>query len=136
VWLVVGLVALVLERTSRAAADTTWGCGYTQPTARMQYTGAAFAEYIVTRLLPVWMAPVRSIPARPTGAFAGPARASSSYDDPLTRSVYQPSLERWEARMTRLHWIQQGILHVYFLYIFVVVVIAFAWLALRAWMGS
>ena len=36
-------------RAATVAESETWGCGYARPTARMQYTGASFAEMLTLR---------------------------------------------------------------------------------------
>jgi hypothetical protein len=50
--------------------------------------------------------------------------------------VYQPFLARWADRFVRLRWLQQGILHIYILYILAVLVAALGWRSLRAWLGT
>jgi hydrogenase-4 component B len=50
--LAAGAVALRRRRLSAHASAPpveTWGCGYVAPTARMQYTGASFADLLVRR---------------------------------------------------------------------------------------
>lgn len=49
-WLLIAVVGLLVWLRSRAlgtrtvARGTTWGCGFTSPNVRMQYTGESFAE--------------------------------------------------------------------------------------------
>ena len=49
-WLLVAVVAVLLWLRRRALRDrtvtegTTWGCGFTAPNVRMQYTGESFSE--------------------------------------------------------------------------------------------
>ena len=137
VWLGLGLAVLLwaLLRGPRTQAVETWGCGYVAPTARMQYTARSFSEFVSYRLLP------RSMRARiekkmPASPFPGASSFSSRSTDPLTRGVYEPFFARWADRFTRLRWIQQGALHIYLLYIFVVAVGALAWISWSQWMSS
>ena len=57
--LVAVLAGLVLLRTGLAAAGApapthvTWGCGYTKPSARMQYTGASYSSQFAGLFEPV-----------------------------------------------------------------------------------
>jgi hypothetical protein len=44
-------------------------------------------------------------------------------------------LGRWADRLARFRWLQQGVLHMYLVYIVVAVVIGFGWASLRAWLG-
>jgi hydrogenase-4 component B len=47
--LAAGAVALQWRlRTQPLAWTETWGCGYTGPTPRMQYTASSFAQFLVT----------------------------------------------------------------------------------------
>ena len=50
-------------RGKRSATDTTWGCGYAAPSARMQYTARAFSELLSERLIPRSLRPRLSVVA-------------------------------------------------------------------------
>jgi len=52
------------------------------------------------------------------------------------RGVYEPFFDRWGARFYRLRWLQQGLLHVYLMYILTMVVLGLAWTAFRSGIGS
>jgi hypothetical protein len=128
-----GLLALfmVLVRRSSAAA-TTWGCGYAQPTQRMQYTGRSFAEMFAEHLLIRFLRPRTSRKA-PDGLFPAPSAFASHNPDPFTEKMYKPLVARWARRFTHLRVLQQGHLHLYLMYILFTVVLALAWMSLRTW---
>ena len=134
VWIALAAVGAVLALLIRrpAPATPTWDCGYAAPSARMQYTAGAFSQFL-TRLLPASLAARVVTERRPTGLFPRPGELATECKDPVTRSVYEPFFSRWANRLTRLRWLQQGILHLYILYILVVVVAALTWMSLRAW---
>jgi formate hydrogenlyase subunit 3/multisubunit Na+/H+ antiporter MnhD subunit len=125
-----GMLALRIRRP--APATPTWDCGYAAPSARMQYTASGFAQFF-SRLLPTSIAARLVTQRRPTGSFPRPGAFATECKDPITRSVFEPFFARWADRFSRLRWLQQGILHVYLLYILVVVMVALAWMSLRAW---
>ena len=52
--------------------------------------------------------------------------------DPVTETVYEPFFRRWAERFTRLRFLQQGKVHVYLVYIMLIVVLALAWLSFVA----
>jgi formate hydrogenlyase subunit 3/multisubunit Na+/H+ antiporter MnhD subunit len=140
VWVAVGLAALLWLVFRRAPATAvprppTWDCGYAAATARMEYTGRSFSEFLSYRLLPRMLRP-RATTKAPEGPFPGTSSFASRCSDPLTHGVYEPFFLRWADRFTRLRWIQQGALHIYLLYIFVVAVVALAWLSWSTWMAS
>jgi hydrogenase-4 component B len=124
------LLARLIARRG-VTADSTWGCGYAAPTARMQYTGGSFSELLASRLIPRAMRPRISEPT--LSLFADKAAFSSEIRDPLTRGVYEPFFSRMAGRLTRLRWMQQGVLHIYIAYILVVLVLALGWMSLRTW---
>jgi NADH:ubiquinone oxidoreductase subunit 5 (subunit L)/multisubunit Na+/H+ antiporter MnhA subunit len=133
-WALLGAlgVVLVVRRQGRAAADATWGCGYAAPTARMQYTAGSFSELLAERLLPTALrARVRR--TAPQGIFPTAGRYSTECIDPLTRGVYEPLFDRWGTRFFRLRWLQQGLLHVYVVYILTTVVLGLTWTAYLSW---
>jgi hydrogenase-4 component B len=137
--LLTGLVGAALLwglfRRAPAPPVETWGCGYAAPTARMQYTAGSFSEFVCDRLFPSYLRALntKNVPASPfpaTGSF------SSQQTDPLTRVVYEPFFLRWADRFARLRWVQQGALHIYLLYIFVVAVLGLAWISWSAWWAA
>lgn len=118
----------------RVRAVETWGCGYTAPTGRMQYTGRAFSELFTTSILPRSLGPrfnARSI----LGLFPKASRVESEIVDPVTRGAYEPFFENWTNRFVRLRFMQQGILHVYVLYILVTLLFALTWSAASSLKG-
>jgi formate hydrogenlyase subunit 3/multisubunit Na+/H+ antiporter MnhD subunit len=123
---------------SRRAVRTegpTWGCGYVGPTARMQYTGRSFAEMIAERLIPRFLRPHTARQA-PRSLFPTKSDFRADTPDPLSAKVYEPFFRDWAERFSRLRILQQGKLHVYLVYILVVVVLAMAWVSLRPWWAA
>jgi NADH:ubiquinone oxidoreductase subunit 5 (subunit L)/multisubunit Na+/H+ antiporter MnhA subunit len=113
----------------------TWGCGYVGPTVRMQYTGRSFAEMIAEHLLPRFLRPHTAMQA-PRGLFPTRSDFGSATPDPVSERIYEPFFRRWTDRFSRLRVLQQGKLHVYLVYIFVMVVAALAWASLRTWWSA
>ena len=118
----------------RVRVVETWGCGYTAPTGRMQYTGRAFSELFTSSILPRSFGP-RFSARVPLGLFPTASRLESEIVDPVTRSVYEPFFENWTNRFVRLRFMQQGILHVYVLYILVTLLVALTWSAASSLRG-
>lgn len=136
IWIAIALVAglwALSMRSKRVDADSTWGCGYAAPTSRMQYTARSFSELVSERLMPRILRP--RTPRTPSVVGLLPQRTglTTQYDDPLTREVYERITSRTSLWFARLRWFQQGSLHIYLLYILVVVVLALSWISIRAW---
>jgi NADH:ubiquinone oxidoreductase subunit 5 (subunit L)/multisubunit Na+/H+ antiporter MnhA subunit len=134
VLLLAALAAVLAARVRRPAAALTWDCGYAAPTARMQYTAGSFAQLATEDLLPAALAPRASVQL-PRGLFPAPAAWRTEDADPLLRRWYEPFVARWADRFAGLHWLQQGVLHVYLFYILAVAVAGLAWASLRGWIG-
>jgi formate hydrogenlyase subunit 3/multisubunit Na+/H+ antiporter MnhD subunit len=127
---VFGLVAW--SRQTASVDEPTWGCGYLAPTARMQYTGMSFVEIIAEHLLPRFLQPRNERHLSP-GLFPSEGDFRSESPDPVDEQIYEPFFLRWADRFSRLRILQQGKLHVYLVYILVVVVLALTWVSLRSW---
>lgn len=129
------LIVSAVRRFHIAGADDTWGCGYSAPSPRMQYGARGLSEFF-TSALPARVAPRFTLQA-PQGIFPKPARFESDTSDPLTRDAYEPFFARSANRFARLRWMQQGMLHVYILYIVLTLIAGLAWSAARfLWAGS
>jgi len=128
---IVGLGVIILARTqNRARASETWGCGYPASSGRIQYTGRAFSQLFTANILPRSMGP-RYTAQIPTNFFPTASRVASEFVDPVTRGVYEPFFKSWANRFVRLRFMQQGILHVYVLYILVTLLFALTWGTIR-----
>lgn len=128
------ILAALLRRAARAE-ESTWGCGYVQPTARIQYTGRSFAELFAEHLLPRFLRPHTTRHA-PHGLFPSKADFNSTCPDPISAKVYEPFFRRWAERFAWLRILQQGQIHAYLLYIVLTVVLALAWVSLRTWWAA
>ncbi|MBI9083771.1 MAG: hydrogenase [Desulfobacterales bacterium] len=99
----------------------TWGCGFTQPTVKMQYTGASYAASILAFFKPV--APLCEDHPPIKGRFPQKTHYHSHINDIaeryMGRAVVQPI--RW--LFDRLHWIQHGDIHLYIGYILAAIVV-------------
>jgi hydrogenase-4 component B len=123
---------LVVKRLSRRRRTVeTWGCGYTVPSARMQYTGASFAEGL-NRLLPRVMRE-RIVVKPTTELFPPPRQLSADRQDPFTRGAYEPLGDRMAKRAGQLRWMQAGLLHLYVLFIVAAILIAVTVVSVRDW---
>jgi NADH:ubiquinone oxidoreductase subunit 5 (subunit L)/multisubunit Na+/H+ antiporter MnhA subunit len=131
----VGFALLVVSRTGILSQGATWGCGYLQPTARMQYTGRSFAEMIAEHVLPRFLRPTSRRRA-PRGLFPVKSDFASVCRDPISEKIYVPFFRRWAERFSRLRILQQGVVHVYLIYIALTVVVALAWVSLRSWWSA
>jgi len=126
---------LAWSRKTARAAGPTWGCGYVKPTARMQYTGRSFAEMTAKQLLPRFLQP-HTHKQPPQGLFPSAGEFNSQYPDPITEKVYEPFFRDWAERFSQLRILQQGKVHVYLIYIALMVVLALAWVPIRRLWGS
>ena len=125
--------ALLLRRRSLSRGPT-WDCGYARPTARMQYTGSSFGEWIAFRLTPrVATSPLEE--RLPEGIFPRGARVSAPAParDPVLLRFLEPLAAKWARRFSGLHALQEGRLTFYLVYVLGTLVALLAWSVLRGW---
>jgi len=99
----------------------TWGCGFTQPTTRMQYTGTSYAASILEFFKPA--APLEETHPPVKGLFPEKTYYQSRVHDiielNMNRAIVNPVLWLFD----RLRWIQHGDIHLYIGYILLAIVI-------------
>ena len=120
------ILALILAVRMRAykgktiSRSGTWGCGFTQPTVRMQYTASSYAASIVAFFRPV--APLHEDHPAIRGRFPQQTHYHSHVNDiaelHMDRVAVRPILWLFD----RLRWIQHGDIHLYIGYILVAIV--------------
>ncbi|HEV2434992.1 MAG TPA: proton-conducting transporter membrane subunit [Verrucomicrobiae bacterium] len=109
----------------RVDEDVTWGCGYAQPTARMQYTASSFAQPL-TDLFRSLLGTKKKISA-PGGLFPADAALKTETPDLSREEMYRPMFERGEAWLSQLRWLQHGNVQLYILYIAATLMVLLVW---------
>ncbi len=114
---------LLANRTVKEAG--TWDCGYLQPTARMQYTGASFVQPFMEFFKS--LVPVRIKAASPEGLFPQSASFAVEMPDTFKERLYRPifyGIAKW---LEKLKWLQHGRIQLYLLYIVLTLLVLFVW---------
>jgi hydrogenase-4 component B len=122
-----GLAALVLLAAVLAAArrgmlarrsveaSSTWGCGFAQESARVQYTAASFAEIALAASTPKALRPTVHV-SPPDGPFPAAAALALEADDPARARVFEPAFRRVAREFARVRSFQQARLNLQLLY--------------------
>lgn len=99
----------------------TWGCGFTQPTVKMQYTGSSYAASMLEFFRPV--APLEETHPAIQGRFPAKTHYHSHVNDAaelqLERVIVRPVLWLFD----RLRWLQHGDIHLYIGYILLAIIL-------------
>jgi hydrogenase-4 component B len=106
-------------------ASGTWGCGYTRPTPRMQYTSSSYVQPALVFFRPLYRLQTTLI--APEGLFPQRAAFSQEISDPAKELLYRPAFRLVGGLLARLRWLQRGYLHVYMLYIGVTLIALLVW---------
>ena len=126
--LLVAMLVLVrrgLLANRRVDEKVTWGCGYPQPTARMQYTASSFAQPLTDLFRP--LLGTRKKVSAPRGLFPAEASLKTETPDLSREEMYRPMFERGEAWLSQLRWLQHGNVQLYILYIAATLMVLLVW---------
>ncbi len=122
--LVVSLVvAFILKRVAppaRTARALTWDCGYSAPSARMQYTASSFADGLVA-LFSVFLRP-RAVTPTLAEPFPPKSHFESHVPEVVLDLVVLPALRGLARAAYWFRRIQAGRIHIYIIYILVALV--------------
>jgi formate hydrogenlyase subunit 3/multisubunit Na+/H+ antiporter MnhD subunit len=124
--LVLAVARWLLLRRRQVTAGPTWGCGYTRPTERMQYTAASFAQPPTELFTAVLR--MRKRAPQVEGYFPGPAALEVEAPEPWHVYVYRPLYRLVGAAVARLRFLQHGRVQLYVLYIALTILVLFSWL--------
>jgi len=118
------LVALFLLRRARSlphAVSSTWGCGYLQPTPRMQYTSSSFGATLVSWFRGALRPELHRTEV--TGLFPLPGRFESHLPETVLERIYLPFLEYLYRKSAPVRRLQHGKLNIYIFYSFLTLVL-------------
>ena len=124
------LFVLILLRRGLLAGrqveqSVTWGCGYAQPTARMQYTASSFAQPLTDLFRPLLGTRKKVVP--PRGFFPTEAALETVTPDLTHEEMYRPMFERVNEWLSQVRWLQHGKVQLYVLYIAVTLIVLLVW---------
>jgi hydrogenase-4 component B len=121
VFLLSVLVRKILYRKKVISKGPTWGCGFTQPTVRMQYTGTSYAMSIVD-----FFRPFVRISTNYSGIrriFPGSTAYESHVNDIAEVALNDRLVTPLLFFLGKLRWIQHGHIQLYIGYIIVTIII-------------
>lgn len=99
----------------------TWGCGFTQPTPKMQYTGSSYAASILEFFRTV--APLEEHHPGVSGVFPKQTHYASHVHDIAERHMKKITVYPVMALFDRLRFIQHGDIHLYIGYILLAIIV-------------
>lgn len=121
IFLLIMALRMVLYRGKTVGRSGTWGCGFTQPTVKMQYTGSSYAASILAFFKPV--APLHVDHPVIRGRFPNKTHYHSHVNDiaelHMGNAIVRPVLWLFD----QLRWIQHGDIHLYIGYILLAIVV-------------
>lgn len=115
------LVRLLYYKGKSVYKSGTWGCGFTQPTVKMQYTGSSYASFILDFFKPV--APLEEQHTPIQGRFPVKVSYQSRVDDIAERHMVSVAVNPVLYLFDKLRWIQHGDIHLYIGYILLAIVL-------------
>lgn len=128
--LLVLVVALAILRKwllcgREVTESQTWGCGYAQPTPRMQYTTSSYAQSFTDLFQPI----LRGRKSEPvlTEYFPDEVSLSTEAPEPWNENVYEPAFRTASRLLAKLRWLQHGRVQLYVLYIAVTILFLLIW---------
>ncbi|MDR3630866.1 MAG: proton-conducting transporter membrane subunit [Desulfocapsaceae bacterium] len=118
-------LSLILQRIcylgKEVAKGPTWGCGFTRPTARMQYTGTSYAMSVADFFRP--FVKVNTVYSGIKKIFPRGTTYTTRVDDIAEITMNQGMVGPLLKVLGKLRWIQHGNIQLYFGYIILTIVV-------------
>jgi hydrogenase-4 component B len=121
IFIAVSIFRKILYAKKEIGSGGTWGCGFTQPTVRMQYTGTSYAYEMVEFFNP--FVPIKNAYTGIKKIFPGETTWESEVTD-IAETSYQRYLTTPMLKLiNKLRWIQHGHIQLYIGYIIVAIIV-------------
>jgi len=120
-FLVVSLFRKLLYWRKEVSAGPTWGCGFTRPTVRMQYTGTSYAASMIDFYRP--FVPVKTLYSGIRKIFPGQTTYHTEVIDVAETNMHEKIVRPLFKLLQMLHWIQHGHIQLYIGYIVLTIVV-------------
>jgi hydrogenase-4 component B len=119
--LLISLFRKLLYLKKEIGSGPTWGCGFTQPTVRMQYTGTSYAAEMIDFYRP--FVPVKKIYTGISRIFPGKTTWETTVEDVAEINFQQRLIQPLLKFMGKLRWIQHGKIQLYIAYIVLAMIV-------------
>jgi len=117
--------ALIKNRT--VSYGLTWDCGYTRPTARMQYTASSFAQPFLELFKPILRTRHHYHVHMPDNMFPQGANFHTETPDICHTEVYRPVFLKISEILMKFRFLQHGYIQIYILYIALTLILLLIW---------
>ncbi|MGL1931288.1 MAG: proton-conducting transporter membrane subunit [Desulfotalea sp.] len=115
------LIRKIFYRSKVIDHGGTWGCGFTQPTVKMQYTGTSYAMSIVDFFRP--FVQIRTKYSGINRIFPGGTTYETRVDDIAETTLIDRIITPFLYLVGKLRWIQHGHIQLYIGYIIVTIIL-------------
>lgn len=115
------LIRKVFYRKKVIDSSTTWGCGFTQGTVRIQYTGTSYSMSIVEFFKPFLMFSTKYTGIR--RIFPGKTSYETRVDDIAETSLLEYIISPFLLLLSKFRWIQHGHIQLYIAYIILTIIV-------------
>ena len=109
----------------RVVMEGTWDCGFSKPTARMQYTASSFAQPIL-RMFGFLRLSRRQF-TRPAGLLPSEAEFATRTPDVFKENLWRPAFAGVGGLLSRVRPIQHGRIQLYVLYVVLTLLALLLW---------
>jgi hydrogenase-4 component B len=118
--LAIALLRKLLYRNKEIGSGGTWGCGFTQPTVRMQYTGTSYAVEMIEMFRSFIL--IKNTYSGISKIFPGKTTWETTTED-VAEKGYEMGLVQPVLRLLgRFRWIQHGNMQLYIAYIVLAII--------------
>jgi hydrogenase-4 component B len=120
VFIIIFVIRTILYKSKTITQSGTWGCGFTQPTVKMQYTGSSYASSILEFFKP--FAPLKEEHTVIEGRLPIKTHYNSHIDD-IAELHLNKIINPVTFLFDKLRWIQHGDIHLYIGYILFTIIL-------------
>lgn len=121
VFILVSLLRKLFYTKKEITHSGTWGCGFTQPTVRMQYTGASYSDEMIDFFRP--FVPVKRIYTGITRIFPAKTNWQLEIRDVAELNYRKGVVTPLFILVHKLRWIQHGHIQLYIAYIILAIIV-------------
>lgn len=114
-----------LLKNKTISAGPTWDCGYAAPTARIQYTSSSFSQPVVDMFKNALY--LKNKKVQITELFPKQAQFESHTPDVSNEYLYRPVFKWFDRLISKMQWVQYGVVQMYVLYIAITLIILLVW---------